>query len=113
MAEAIENTVDEKALNKSEKQIYAKFELIRTKFVLFSKKALSFFVYFFCFVLFPSFLIHSSLTMFFETNTDNLRQIKLAEMAEAMEYMDKYSNNKRYFHFVLSKISEFKIKISR
>ena len=107
MAEALENTVDEKVINKSGKQILAKLELTRTRLASFCKKALSFLVYFFCFFLFPIFLIHSSLTIFFETNTDNLRQLKLAEMSEAMEYMDKYSNNKRYFHFVLSKISDF------
>jgi hypothetical protein len=111
MAEAIENTVDEKTINKSEKQNWAKFELVRTKFASFCKKTLSFMVYFFCFILFPIFLLHSSLTLFFETNTDNLRQIKIAEMSEAMEYMDKYSNNKRYFHFVLSKISDYAQKV--
>ena len=106
MAEAQENVVTEKTLNKSEKQNSAKFELARTMFASLCKNSLSFFVYFFCFILFPVFFIHSSLTIYFETNTEKLRQTKLAEMSEAMAYMEKYSNNKRYFHFILSKIAE-------
>ena len=107
MAEALENIVNEKTINKTEKHNSAKFELARTMFASLCKKSLSFFVYFFCFILFPFFLLHSSLTMFFETNSENLRQIKLAQMTEAMEYMEKYSNNKRYFHYILSNIAEY------
>ena len=31
-------------------------------------------------------------------------------MTDNLEYLDKYSNNKRYFHFLLSKISEYSQK---
>ena len=107
MAEAVENIVDKKNISKAENKNSAKLVLARTMLASFWEKAISLFVYLFCFVLFPIFLIHSSLTLYFETNTENLRQIKLAEMSEAMEFMEKYSNNKRYFHFILSSISEY------
>ena len=106
MAEAQENIVTEKELNKIKKQNSAKSELARTMFSSLCKYSLSFFVYFFCFILFPVFLLHCLLTNYFETSSENLRQIKLAQMSEAMEYMEKYSNNKRYFHYILSKIAE-------
>lgn len=70
------------------------------------KNSLSAFVLLFCFVFFPLFLLYSSLTMAFQSDKDSLRQAKLREMNEALEYLEKYSNNKRYFHFLLSKISE-------
>lgn len=106
MAEAQENIVTEKELNKIKKHNSAKSELARTMFSSLCKYSLSFFVYFFCFILFPVFLLHCLLTNYFETSSENLRQIKLAQMSEAMEYMEKYSNNKRYFHYILSKIAE-------
>ena len=106
MTEAVEKPVDGKIINKSEKLNLANLELAKTKFAIFGKKSLSFIVYFFCFILFPFFLIHSSLTIYFETYSENLRESKLAQMTESMKYMEKYSNNKRYFHFILSKISD-------
>ncbi|MBP5468439.1 MAG: hypothetical protein J6Z11_04260, partial [Candidatus Riflebacteria bacterium] len=32
-------------------------------------------------------------------------------MSNTLEYLDKYSNNKRYFHFLFSKISEYSQKV--
>ena len=106
MAETIENNGTDKAIKEPEKQKTVKVDAVGTKFASGFKALLSFLVYFFCFILFPIYLIYSSLTIFFETNTDNLRQTKLVEMNDAMEYMYKYSSNKRYFHFLLLKIAE-------
>ena len=74
------------------------------------QKILSYLVLIFCFLFFPLFLIFNSLNIFFETNINNLRQNKFTEMSNTLEYLDKYSNNKRYFHFLFSKISEYSQK---
>ena len=74
------------------------------------QKILSYLVLIFCFLFFPLFLVFNSLNIFFETNINNLRQNKFTEMSNTLEYLDKYSNNKRYFHFLFSKISEYSQK---
>ena len=106
MSETVENNVAGQEIKEPEKQKTIKVSSDRTKIASGFKNLLSILVYFFCFILFPVYLIYSSLTILFETNTDNLRQTKLVQMNDAMEYMYKYSSNKRYFHFLLSKIAE-------
>ena len=76
-------------------------------FISILEKAISLLVILFCFIFFPGYFIHSSLSIFFENNVDELRQSKLIEMNQALEYLEKYSNNKRYFHYLLSKVSEY------
>ena len=61
----------------------------------------------FCFLIFPSFLIYYSLDFIFETNRNKLKQNVLIKMNNRLEYLNKYSNNKRYFHFLLTKISQY------
>ena len=68
-------------------------------------KIINLFVIFFCFILFPALLFYFSLDFIFERNKDKIRESRLLEMNEKLEYLNKYSNNKRYFHFLLSKIS--------
>ena len=65
------------------------------------------FVVLFCFFIFPVFLVYYSLDFLLETNKDELRENKLLEMNNKIEYLNKYSNNKRYFHFLLLRLSEF------
>ena len=83
---------------------------IKNLFIIYSQKLLSGMVLIFCFLFFPLFLVFNSLNIFFETNINNLRQNKFAAMSNTLEYLDKYSNNKRYFHFLFSKISEYSQK---
>ncbi len=64
----------------------------------------------FCFLLFPAFLLYNSLNIFFENNCDNLRQNIIKKMDSNIEYLDKYSNNKRYFHFLFSNIADYSQK---
>ncbi|MBP5467758.1 MAG: hypothetical protein J6Z11_00770, partial [Candidatus Riflebacteria bacterium] len=65
---------------------------------IYFQKFLSYFVILFCFLFFPGFLIFASLDVFFENNAENLKQTKLTQMNNVLEYLNKYSNNKRYFH---------------
>ena len=65
------------------------------------------FVILFSFLIFPSFLIYYSLDFIYETNRNNLRQDLLIKMNNRLEYLNKYSNNKRYFHSLLTKISQY------
>lgn len=58
----------------------------------------------FCFLLFPAFIIFTSLNHLFELRTDNLRQQKLEQMHNKLEQMEKYSDNNRYLHFLFKKI---------
>ena len=64
------------------------------------------FVIVFCFLFFPIYLLHTSLDIFFESKTENFKQENIVKMQGALEYLEKYSSNKRYFHFLLSRISE-------
>lgn len=73
---------------------------------LILQKIITGFVLLFCFIIFPVFFIHSSLTIIFKNNTDALRQEKLLEMAKTLEYLEKYSSNKKYFHYLMTNISE-------
>ena len=80
---------------------------------LILQKIITGFVLLFCFIIFPVFFIHSSLTIIFKNNTDVLRQEKLLEMAKTLEYLEKYSSNKKYFHYLMTNISEAMLKIIR
>lgn len=68
------------------------------------KKAVSALVLFFCFLLFPAFLIFSSLNHLFELKTNNLRMQKLEQMRNQLEHLEKYSDNSRYLHFLCKTI---------
>lgn len=68
------------------------------------KKAVSAMVLFFCFLLFPAFLIFSSLNHLFELKTNNLRMQKLEQMRNKLEHLEKYSDNSRYLHFLCKTI---------
>ena len=70
-----------------------------------------FFVVLFCFFIFPSFLIYFSLDFIFETRAKNHKQTMLSEMNTRLDYLNKYSNNKRYFHFLLTDISHYAQKV--
>ncbi len=71
------------------------------------QKFLSYFVMFFCFIFFPIFLIFNTSDFYFESKVNKYKQAKLTEMNNSLEYLNKYSNNKKYFHFLLSKISDY------
>ena len=71
-----------------------------------SSKIITYFVILFCFILFPFFLIYTFLDVFFISNTEIFRQSIIAEMDNHIYHLNKYSNNKKYFHFLLSKIAE-------
>ena len=77
------------------------------KIKIYFQKFLSYFVIIFCFLFFPIFFLFSSLHIICLNNTENYRQSKLAEMDNALEYLNKYSNNKKYFHYLLTKFSEY------
>lgn len=83
------------------------FTQVKNYIKIYFQKFLSYFVILFCFLLFPVFFLYASLDVYFEKNTENLKQTKLAEMNNSLEYLNKYSNNKKYFHFLLSKIAEY------
>ena len=88
------------------------FANIKNYIKIYFQKFLSYFVILFCFLFFPGFLLFASLDVYFENNAENLKQTKLIEMNSVLEYLNKYSNNKRYFHFLLSKIAEYAQKSS-
>ncbi len=92
MAEAVETTKLEKAVSRDWKLIL--------------QKTITGFVLLFCFIIFPVYFIHSSLTIIFKNNADTLRQEKLLEMGKTLEYLEKYSNNKKYFHYLMNSIAE-------
>lgn len=70
------------------------------------KRSISALVMIFCFLLFPVFIFHSALNNLYLIKIGNLRQQKLDQMHNRLEYMEKYSSNSRYLHFLLIKISE-------
>ena len=111
MTEALVNKETDIKVKESDKQKSVNLVSVKNRFLAGLGISFSVFVYLFCFILFPIYLIYSSLTIYFETNNDNLKQTKLAQMNEAMEYLDKYSNNNRYFHFLLTKIAEGSQKV--
>ena len=80
---------------------------IKEKSKLYFQNFLSYFVVAFCFFLFPISLIYFSTDLYFDSNLNNYKQIKLAEMSNLLEHLNKYSNNKKYFHFLLTKICEY------
>lgn len=61
-------------------------------------------VMFFCFLLFPCFIVHSSLKQLYDVNTGNLRHHELKMMKERLDYLEKYSNNSQYLHCLLKTI---------
>ncbi|MDD3146162.1 MAG: SpoIIE family protein phosphatase [Candidatus Riflebacteria bacterium] len=70
------------------------------------ERFISLLVLFFCFLLFPVFIFHSALNNLFQVKVSNLRQQKLGQMQNRLEYLEKYSSNSRYLHFLLMEISE-------
>ena len=83
------------------------FKLIKNWFGSCINKLIGFLIIIFCFFIFPSFLIYFSLDFIFETRNNNHKQSILSEMNSRLDYLNKYSSNKRYFHFLLSKISNY------
>ena len=77
------------------------------KIKIYFQNFLSYFVLAFCFFLFPIYLIYFSTDLYFKSIVNNYKQVKLAEMNNSLEYLNKYSNNKKYFHYLLSNISEY------
>lgn len=71
-----------------------------------AQKIISVLVVIFCFVLFPVFIIYSSLNHLYLLKTGNFRQEKLEKMRTKLEYVEKYSGNSRYLHFLLLKIAD-------
>lgn len=55
----------------------------------------------FCFLAFPLFIIFSALNNLYQVKIVNLRQQKLGQMNGRLEYLEKYSSNSRYLHFLL------------
>lgn len=70
------------------------------------QRSLSVLVLLFCFILFPVFIIHSALNNLFQVRLGNLRQQQLDRMHNRLEYLEKYSSNSRYLHFLLLKIAD-------
>ncbi len=83
------------------------FKKIKENFYLYFQKFLSSFVILFCFLFFPLFLVYTALDTYFVSNIETLKNTKLAEMDNQIDYLNKYSNNKKYFHYLLSKISDY------
>jgi len=72
---------------------------------IFAQKTVSAFVGLFCFFLFPAFIIFNALDLTFTIKKSNLRQHKLEQMKTALEHLEKASDNSRYLHYILHKIS--------
>src|SRR5574344_850583 len=68
-------------------------------------KFLTFFVYFFCCFLFPCLIIFSLLDRQYDISTTLKRNQAQEKMKTKLEYIEKYSTNSRYFHFLLTEIS--------
>ena len=77
-----------------------KFSLIKNLVKSSVNKLLSCFIILFCFFIFPSFLIYFSLDFIFERRINNHKQSILSEMNSRLDCLNKYSSNKRYFHFL-------------
>lgn len=80
---------------------------IKNNFSLYFQKFLTSFVIVFCFLIFPVFLAHTILDAYFISKLDNLKIAKLSEMDNSIDYLNKYSNNYKYFHYLLSTISDY------
>ena len=74
---------------------------------IYVQKFLSVFVILFCFLFFPVFLTYTLLDAYFLSRLDNLKIAKLDEMDNNIDYLNRYSNNHKYFHYLLSAISDF------
>ena len=72
----------------------------------FFKNTVSVLVLVFCFLAFPLFIIFSALNNLYQVKIGNLRQQKLDQMHGRLEYLEKYSNNSRYLHFLLLRLVE-------
>ncbi len=70
------------------------------------KNAVSILVLVFCFLAFPLFIIFSALNNLYQVKVGNLRQQKLDQMHGRLEYLEKYSSNSRYLHFLLLRLAE-------
>lgn len=101
MSEPIMNRIE------NPNETYKYLSCLGEKTLIFFQKITYIFVVLFCFLFFPIYLLHSSLSIYFDGQLRSLKQEKLREMTKILEYMEKYSNNKRYFHFLFSKISKF------
>ena len=87
------------------------FTLIINKVRSCFNKIIGFLIIVFCFLVFPSFLLYFSLDFIFETRANSFKQNILSEMNTRLNYLNKYSNNKRYFHFLLTNISCYAQKV--
>ena len=79
----------------------------KNNFSTYFQKLLSSLVILFCFLFFPVFLAYTTLNAYFVSNIENLKNARLAEMDNHIDYLNKYSSNYKYFHYLLSKISDY------
>lgn len=65
---------------------------------------LSIIIFIFCFFVFPSIIVYSLLDRQFNISSTYQRNQHIEVMREKLEYLEKYSINNRYFHFLLTEI---------
>ena len=86
---------------------YKLFNKFKNNINIYFQKILSAFVILFCFLFFPIFFTYSLLDAYFLSRLDNLKVAKLDEMDNNIDYLNRYSNNHKYFHYLLSAISDY------
>ena len=67
-------------------------------------KVFPLFIYGFCFLIFPLYIIYSGLEHLYTLKTATMRHESLAIMRKNLEQIDKYSNRSRYLHLLLKRI---------
>lgn len=60
----------------------------------------------FCFLLFPAFIVYAVLTTNYEFTTNKARSEILEKMEHKLNYIEKYCTANKYFHQILSQISD-------
>jgi HAMP domain-containing protein/predicted regulator of Ras-like GTPase activity (Roadblock/LC7/MglB family) len=65
---------------------------------------------FFCFLFFPAFILEVSLTNLISLKVENHKKHQFSELNNQLDYLDKYSDSKRYFHLLFKKIFELASK---
>ncbi|GAB4277132.1 MAG: hypothetical protein Kow0029_19700 [Candidatus Rifleibacteriota bacterium] len=77
------------------------------KLLLFLGSVSQYLVILFCFILFPLFILHTSLTRLYELKTGILRAKTFLDLTQQIERLDTLSSNRTYFHHLLKKIFVF------
>lgn len=67
-------------------------------------RLLSYLVAFFCFILFPSFVIDVGLKNYYEQQLQNYKNKQFELLNNQLDYLDEYSDNDKYFSSLLTKI---------